>query len=91
MEYKANRILLLYLGKNNNSPNKIVFKLIKEIPISGKDPPYSCRMDFPEIAYSKSKTKPPKNIYPKGLLNLELDKNNKYIQSKTLAIINTKA
>jgi hypothetical protein len=48
-------------------------------------------MDFPEIAYSNSKTKPPKKIYPQGLSNLELDKNNKYSHSKTLATINTKA
>ena len=91
MENKANLILLLYLGKNNNNPNNIVFKAMKKIPISGNEPPYSCSIDFPEMAYSNSITKQPKKIYPQGLSNLELDKNNKYNHSNMLATRNTKA
>ncbi|MFN3755090.1 hypothetical protein [Flavobacterium sp.] len=72
-----NRIVFLYLGKNNNKPNKTVFIAIKPIPISGNEPPYSLRMVLKKDTYSNNKTNPPKTRYPQGLSYFELDKNSK--------------
>jgi hypothetical protein len=59
-ENNINLILLLYLGKKSINPNKMAFKETKAIPISGKEPPYSCKMDLPDKRYNKSKISNPK-------------------------------
>ena len=62
IENKTNRICLRYFGINKSKPNNIVFKETKAIPISGSEPPYSCRIDFPERIYNNKQTKSPKII-----------------------------
>ena len=42
-EYNTKRICFRHLGKNNSNPKSVVFKPIKAMPISGKEPPYSSK------------------------------------------------
>ena len=47
-ENKAKRIVLLYFSVNNKAAKNNVFKPTKAKPISGKTPPYSLKILFPE-------------------------------------------
>ena len=48
IENKINRIFERSFGKNNINPNSKVLIPTNANPISGKEPPYSCKMDLPE-------------------------------------------
>jgi hypothetical protein len=60
------------------------------IPISGKAPPYSLRMVFPNATYKNKLTNAPKTIYPVGCKYFELEINSKYSHRKLLKTIKTK-
>ena len=70
----AKRILLLYIGRKSNNPNKSVFNPMKEITISGSEPPYSFKIVSKKAKYNNNKTNDAKIKYPQGLSNFELDK-----------------
>ncbi|GEC78257.1 hypothetical protein FAQ01_11270 [Flavobacterium aquatile] len=48
IENEINRILDRSLGKNNINPNKVALIPTNTNPISGREPPYSCKTDLPD-------------------------------------------
>jgi hypothetical protein len=61
------------LGKNKSNAKNTVLREIKDIPISGRGPPYSSRIVFVKDIYPSKTSKANKMRYPHGLLNLVFD------------------
>jgi hypothetical protein len=60
------------------------------IPISGRAPPYSFKIVFPNATYKNKLTNVPNSIYPVGCRYFELEINTMYNHKKLLNTINTK-